>query len=243
MATSAYLKIYNNDGSTILFTSKAYVNTGDSGTVTSTGFTFTVNGESDIETYTYSGNKKFIGFATTKNATEPDFAIGDTIAPLGGGFCILYIVEESSPSGTTYEILYNDEVINTVEPGNKIEIHCAGDIMDYNIVVRPVASGPTMATVTITNTAKTGINAEVFKSTMLDQSFAYINADSSITLELEVGSIICIDADYETSPSYMAAWEHTSLTGDIVLSDDFVYGQGYIINGDGTITGYAYDSD
>lgn len=137
MATNAYLKIYNNDGSTILFTSTNYTSTGDSGTVTNTGFTFTVNGESGSETYTYSGNKKFIGFATTANATEPEYAIGDTIVSLGGGISTLYIVEES-PSGTTYEILYNDEVINTVEPGNKIEIHCAGDIMDYNIVVRPV---------------------------------------------------------------------------------------------------------
>ena len=152
MATTNYLKIYSNDGSSLLFTSAMETITEDSGTVTSTGFTFTVNGESGSETYTYSGNKKFIGFATTANATEPEYAIGDTIDNLGGGISTLYIVEES-PSGTTYEILYNDEVINTVEPGNKIEIHCAGDIMDHNIVVRPVKSGPTLISFTISGTS------------------------------------------------------------------------------------------
>lgn len=59
----------------------------------------------------------------------------DNNATIEGG-----IYEESS--GTTYEVLYNDEVIATVEPGKKVEIHCAGDIMDYSLVVRPVVEEP-----------------------------------------------------------------------------------------------------
>lgn len=39
----------------------------------------------------------------------------------------------------TYEVLYNDEVVATLAPGEKVEIHCAGQIMDYSLVVRPVA--------------------------------------------------------------------------------------------------------
>ena len=100
-----------------------------------------------------------------------------------------------------------------------------------------------MATVTITNTTTTGVLAYVMKGIEGGgDRLGYLNANSSITIEVELGSIISVVGDYLTSPSYMAGWQHTSLTGDIVLTDSW-WGQGYIINSDGTITGYSYDSD
>lgn len=61
----------------------------------------------------------------------------------------------------TYEVLYNDEVVATVAPGEKVEMHCAGQTMEYSLVVRPVADKPVMISFTIAGTsyqAEEGMN-------------------------------------------------------------------------------------
>ena len=132
--------IYSNDGSTLL---KSFVfEAGGTSTLSVNADGVTVSHASGDSSYTYSGSGTFLGLSNVSNSSTPTIAIGGTFSDSGtsGTNFTFYIVEEepTTSSGTTYEILYNDEVINTVEPGNKIEIHCAGDIMDYNIVVRPV---------------------------------------------------------------------------------------------------------
>lgn len=105
MAVNVKTKIYSNDGTTLLFTAATTSSTDDSGVVTATGFEFTVNYGASTETYTYSGNQTFLGLASSANATEPEWAIGDTISPLGGGLNTFYIVEvESSTPTLTYDL-------------------------------------------------------------------------------------------------------------------------------------------
>lgn len=88
MALNNIVKIYSNDGSTLLFTSSETVGVAASQTVTETGITL-----SNGEVYIYEGNKKFLGIATTVNQITPDYAVGSTFsysAPI-------YIVEEELP--------------------------------------------------------------------------------------------------------------------------------------------------
>jgi hypothetical protein len=94
--------------------------TNDEGAVTSAGFEFTVNSGNGTETYTYSGNLKFLGFSTSANKTTPDYAIGDTIGVLGGGVSVLYIVEEEAAIGVT--IKYKDTTIS-IKDGQTITLH------------------------------------------------------------------------------------------------------------------------
>lgn len=94
MPTVSYTNIYSNDGSTVLFTSsQQYTPDGSANaTVTETGVTF------PSETYTYSGNKKFLGISSSANATTPTYAIGDTF--ILGATSSLYIVEEETKEYT-----------------------------------------------------------------------------------------------------------------------------------------------
>ena len=151
MATHGMLHIYSNDGKTELYFNGGYGG-GTSFVVNETG----LMDRADTQLYTYSGNKKFIGFADVANAIVPTYAIGDftpTLPP--ADYLTLYIVEEepTTPSGKTYEVLYNDEVVATVAPGEKVVIHCAGDIMEYNLVVRPIADEQVMISFTIAGTS------------------------------------------------------------------------------------------
>ena len=73
--SSGYVDIYSNDGSTILY-SNIDDFSGMSVTVTSTGAT--ISSEYVNDTYTYTGDKNFLGLAVTANATAPDYENGDT---------------------------------------------------------------------------------------------------------------------------------------------------------------------
>lgn len=85
MAAGGYVKIYSNDGATLLFTSTNYYFTADATmTITETGVTL------PDEAYTYSGQKKFLGLSTSSNATEAGYPVGDSGAI---GSFTFYIVE------------------------------------------------------------------------------------------------------------------------------------------------------
>lgn len=74
--------IYSNDGTTVLESVSAAQG---SITVQETGFS------AALGSYEYGGDKKFLGFATSANATEPTYAIGDTFTVSSD--TTLYIVE------------------------------------------------------------------------------------------------------------------------------------------------------
>ena len=99
-----YVTIQSNDGSTTL-----YENVDDfssmSVTVTSTGAT--ISSEYVNDTYTYTGDKNFLGLAVTANATSPDYAIGDT-----AGDGTYYIVESASVRAN---IITGDAVPNATD--------------------------------------------------------------------------------------------------------------------------------
>lgn len=85
------LHIYSNDGLSELF-SDSEATTHLTWTVTSTGLES--NYEFDPPKYTYSGSKKFIGFAIAANTKTIRYAIGDTFFVESGTIMNLYIVEE-----------------------------------------------------------------------------------------------------------------------------------------------------
>lgn len=109
--------IYSNDGTERLYINVTYV---EGGTrfpvtikVTDTGVAF----YSDLETvpymeYRYSGNKKFLGFATTANATTPVYEVGyvGTSAEeafagcFGGGHNIDWYIVEAKQSSKTFDL-------------------------------------------------------------------------------------------------------------------------------------------
>lgn len=160
MAVHGMLQIYSNDGSTSLFYDSA-ATPGTSYVVNETG----LMNRADTQVYTYTGNKKFIGFADVANATVPTYAIGDFTSTVPvADYLTLYIVEEEEkPSSNKYEVLYNDEVIGIVAPGEKLVIHCAGDTMEYNLVVRPASDGPVMITFTVDGTTYQAENGMTWK--------------------------------------------------------------------------------
>lgn len=88
MATFGYVEIYSNDGATLLFTSTNSYSSIDDMTITEAGVTFTDGVFSDV--YTYSGQKKFLGLATSSNAIEAGFPVGYSGAI---GSFTFYIVE------------------------------------------------------------------------------------------------------------------------------------------------------
>lgn len=96
MAVGGYVKIYSNDGTTLLFTSTNYYAVTDNFIVSETGVTI------GSETYTYSGDKEFLGVTRTKNATEASYPIGTNTA-LGSFY--FYIVEgEANTPTLTYDL-------------------------------------------------------------------------------------------------------------------------------------------
>jgi len=100
MASGGYVKIYSNDGATLLFTSTNFYSVTDAMTITETGVKLT------NETYTYSGEKKFIGLARTSNKTEAGYEVGYSGAI---GDFTFYIVEGNSNNitdltGTTWYV-------------------------------------------------------------------------------------------------------------------------------------------
>lgn len=142
MATVAYTKIYSNDGSTVLFTSsQRYASGGGaSATVTETGVTFPDGVSTTVlETYTYSGNKKFLGISMSANATTPTYAIGDTFT-LGVESGSLYVVEEEAKEYTLridgVEVTdYENVIVNGVSYKCKKGANVPTDLSGYTVSV------------------------------------------------------------------------------------------------------------
>ena len=132
--THGMLRIYSNDGSTSLYYN-GEATSGASYIVNKTG----LMDRADRQVYTYTGDKKFIGFATTANATEPTYAIGDSTSSIvAADFLNLYIVEEEIAD--VPRIIYNNTVIAELSD-KEITITCAGKKMLSDIViVNPVGN-------------------------------------------------------------------------------------------------------
>ena len=111
MAVINNVKIYSNDGNTLLFTStnKVYQVGSDNGVVTDTGLTINfVDYGYPSETYTYTGTRKFLGVATSPNATTPTYSVGSQFT--FGSLYTLYIVEgEPEEPKITFNITENAE--------------------------------------------------------------------------------------------------------------------------------------
>lgn len=142
MATVSYTKIYSNDGSTVLFTSsQRYASGGGaSATVTETGVTFPDGVSTTVlETYTYSGDKKFLGISSSANATTPTYAIGDTFT-LGVESGSLYVVEEEAKEYTLridgVEVTdYENVIVNGVSYKCKKGASVPTDLTEYQVDV------------------------------------------------------------------------------------------------------------
>lgn len=124
MATNNTVKIYSNDGSTLLFTSSGTVPITDVQTVTETGVTL-----SNGEVYTYEGNKKFLGIAWDVNKTTPNYPAGATF---NYGTPVYIVEEEKEPKVT---ITYNENVIASLGAGQTATLQCTGKKMIDNIIV------------------------------------------------------------------------------------------------------------
>ena len=128
MAVHGMFQIYSSDGSTSLYYN-CEASPGDSYIVNETG----LMDRADAQVYTYTGNKKFIGFTTTANATEPEYAIGDSTPSIAAADLLtLYIVEEGIID--VPRIIYNGEVIAELSD-KEITITCAGKKMLSDIVI------------------------------------------------------------------------------------------------------------
>ena len=125
-ANVAYVYIYSNDGAQVLH---EYLTGANSLTVTDKGCLY-----NDSVEWTYEGTNTFLGFATSPNATEPTYVIGDSVSLTLGGSDAFYVVErKSEPSGVTVE--YNGSVVATIENGNKATLPIADKKMKSDIVI------------------------------------------------------------------------------------------------------------
>ena len=106
MASGGYVKIYSNDGATLLFTSTNFYSVTDDMTVTETGVTLT------NEAYTYSGDKKFYGLSSSANATEATKAVGFSNAIGSFTYYIVEGEEEKTPT-LTYDLSQLDLAAGT----------------------------------------------------------------------------------------------------------------------------------
>ena len=126
--SSTFLYVYSNDGATKLF--ERNPNAPSLLTVTSNGATITdQSGNTYNFSYTYEGDKTFLGFATSINATEPVYTEGDTIT-LNNNTTKLYIVEGAA--GVT--VTYKSQTI-AIEAGQTATLHTAGQKLTEDMVI------------------------------------------------------------------------------------------------------------
>lgn len=132
VATGNMIYFYSNDGTYL----ESYHGLGDYAVI-ETGLIET--GSGDI--FTYSGEKKFIGFASSANATSPTYPIGSTIT-LSGSDISLYIVEEEKEPKVT--ISYNENVIASLGAGQSATLQCNGKKMvgDVKVTAPEVVDNP-----------------------------------------------------------------------------------------------------
>ena len=87
--------------------------------------------------YSYKGNGgtgQFLGFATTANATIPDYIIGSSIT-LSAARITLYVVEMFAAK---YKVKYKNIDLATLEEGKKLTIKCKEKIMLGDVVIERI---------------------------------------------------------------------------------------------------------
>lgn len=129
MASYGLIRIKSNDGSQTLLSDTQVDSYSPVISITSTGVT-----QSKF-TYSYSGDKTFLGVATVVNATEPTYAVGNdyTLSIASAETLTLYIVEgEKEPKVT---ITYNENVIASLGAGQTATLQCNGKKMASDIIV------------------------------------------------------------------------------------------------------------
>ena len=130
MASYGLIEIKSNDGSQTLLSATQVDSYSPIISVTSTGVT-----QGSSFTYSYSGDKTFLGVATVANATEPTYAVGNdyTLSIASVETLTLYIVEgEKEPKVT---ITYNENVIASLGAGQTATLQCNGKKMASDIIV------------------------------------------------------------------------------------------------------------
>lgn len=178
------------------------------------------------ESYTTLGNTITVQFISGDDLTNTDLIdlIVENATSIEGG-----IYEEETPQGTTYEVLYNDEVVGVVAPGEKLVVHCAEQIMEYDLVVRPeLEPEPSGYTVTLTASDVSGFGI-------------YEGRDASGTniADCESGSSVTINTSSEylyLNPGWYSYGEFEA-TGGVTVESTTSYPASAIlkITGNGTI--------
>lgn len=125
------ISIYSNDGTSLLYSNGDWY-TGYNIEVTETGLAHTEGFDNS-----YDHEKSILGFATSANATEPTYAVGDTFQISAD--TTLYVIEAKS-NGVTVE--YNGLVVATVEGGNTATLPIKDKKMKSDIMITvPESSG------------------------------------------------------------------------------------------------------
>lgn len=131
---------------------------------------------------------------------------------------------------TKYEIIYNDQVLATLEKGQKCTLKCNGKKMISDVVVRKVKQDVqnliyVLDNETTTYTFNVG-NATKFS----DLSFPlYSNENSSVWLEASIGHLSIRGEMTEEMSSYVYFEEVTTSFDDVVpLSANIIYEYTYL---------------
>ena len=218
------ISIYSNDGTSLLYSNGDWY-TGYNIEVTETGLAHT---EGFSTSYDYG--KSILGFATSANATEPTYAVGDTFQISAD--TTLYVIEAKS-SGVTVE--YNGSVVATIENGNKATLPIKDLKMKSDIVVTvPEATDSPLPTEVSTESEMTALLTSgevggVYKYT--GTTGTYENGALYVLEEASAGVTVKILGWYQTGFGYY------SVNGgeDVQIADE-----NYVVNA--TITKELADS-
>lgn len=210
MATPRVLYIYSNDGSELLKSLDA--DPTESIPIESDGFT------THYGSYTYSGNKNFIGLATTTNATTPTYAVGDAFT-LGTSYMsyTFYIVEQEIPKYTLridgVEVTdYENVIINGVSYKCK-QASVPTDLTGYTVTV---PSGWTTSAGLI---EAIGINIKIGSIDYMNFSIGYegfFSSDEFNFYRSSSSNFICVDVGYPPFENYTPT---ESFTFQVVSGD------------------------
>lgn len=229
VATGNMIYFYSNDGTYL----ESYHGLGDYAVI-ETGLIETGSGN----IFTYSGEKKFIGFASSANATSPTYPIGSTIT-LSGSDILLYIVEEDKEPKVT--ITYNENVIASLGAGQTATLQCNGKKMIDNIIVTApeVENSPLPIEVateeemnSLLETAEIG---DIYKYT------------GETTDTYENGALYVVEEEAEitdlTGTTWVVAsgWEVESGYGQFTVDGTVVFGDNSTKEFIGVYLGYDYD--
>lgn len=204
MAMRNKVTIYSNDGSALLFTSTNYVYQAqfDTGIVTDTGLTinFLTDGY-PTETYTYTGDKKLLGFDTSPNQTEPLFAIGVEFDVGSNNY--LYIVEgELEEPKITFNITENAE----------FTLATKGKYCDKDIAVNVAVPIPDIPAVVGTKEITENGTYNASDDNLEGYSSITVNVPSSGGLPTEISTEAEMEALLETA-EVGSVYKYTGETG------------------------------